>query len=171
MVFLKNVPYPASISLFLSFQYTVDSKQKFNINKFLPMTGFKPWTSGIESDRFTTAHRIFLFTKYFVLPLNEPSLLRTFVLVILLDVLIHFLEYFVTFYFIFLGMDEYKDSTKTQKDIFKTLWCLGGSPGLVVTGGDSWSKGCGFESQHRILDGQVFTFICSKIVMFLKRRK
>ena len=29
----------------------------------------------------------------------------------------------------------------------------GGSPGLVVMGGDSCSKGCGFESWHRILDG------------------
>ena len=30
---------------------------------------------------------------------------------------------------------------------------MGGSPGLVVMGGDSWPKGCGFESQHHILDG------------------
>ena len=30
---------------------------------------------------------------------------------------------------------------------------LGGSPGLVVMGGDTRSKGCGFESQRRILDG------------------
>ena len=29
----------------------------------------------------------------------------------------------------------------------------GGSPGLVVTGGDSCSEGHGFESQHHILDG------------------
>ena len=28
----------------------------------------------------------------------------------------------------------------------------GGSPGLVVMGGDSCSEGCGFESQHCILD-------------------
>ena len=28
--FLKNGPFPASFSLFLSFQYTVDSKQMFN---------------------------------------------------------------------------------------------------------------------------------------------
>ena len=27
------------------------------------------------------------------------------------------------------------------------------TPGLVVMGGDSCSKGCGFESRHRILDG------------------
>ena len=42
--FLKNGPYPASFSLLLSFQYTFDSKQMFNINKFLPMTGFEPRT-------------------------------------------------------------------------------------------------------------------------------
>ena len=36
-----------------SLQYTVDSKQMFNINKLLLMTGFEPWTSGIGSDRST----------------------------------------------------------------------------------------------------------------------
>ena len=30
LVFLKNGPFPSSFSLFLSFQYTVDSKQIFN---------------------------------------------------------------------------------------------------------------------------------------------
>ena len=30
---------------------------------------------------------------------------------------------------------------------------LGGSPGLVVMGGDSYSKGHGFESRRLILDG------------------
>ena len=55
------MPFPASFSLFLSFQYTVDSKQMFNINKFMPMSGFEPQTSGIGSDRSTnwattTAH-------------------------------------------------------------------------------------------------------------------
>ena len=30
---------------------------------------------------------------------------------------------------------------------------MGGSPGLVVMGGDSRSEGRGFESQCRILDG------------------
>ena len=51
--FKKNGPFLASFSLFLSFQYTVDSKQMFDINKFLPMTGFEPWISGIGSDRST----------------------------------------------------------------------------------------------------------------------
>ena len=32
----------------------------------------------------------------------------------------------------------------------------------MVTGGDSCSKDCGFESLHHILDGQFFTFICCK---------
>ena len=39
---------------------------------------------------------------------------------------------------------------------------MGGSPDLVVMGGDSCSKGCGFESQYRILDEQFFTIICCK---------
>ena len=30
---------------------------------------------------------------------------------------------------------------------------MGGSPGLVVKGGDTYLKGWEFESQHRILDG------------------
>ena len=45
---------PGLFSLFSSFQYTVDCKQMFNINnKFLPMTGFEPRTSGIGRDRST----------------------------------------------------------------------------------------------------------------------
>ena len=35
----------------------------------------------------------------------------------------------------------------------------------VVEGRDSRSEGRGFESQHRILDGHFFTYICCKIVM------
>ena len=42
----------------------------------------------------------------------------------------------------------------------KELDC--GSPGLVVMGGDSCFEGCRFESQHRILDGHFFKYICSK---------
>ena len=38
----------------------------------------------------------------------------------------------------------------------------GGSPGLVVMGGDSHSKGHEFESWHRILDGHFFTYIGCK---------
>ena len=37
-----------------------------------------------------------------------------------------------------------------------------GSPGEVVMGGDSCSKGCGFESRHNILDGHFFTYNCCK---------
>ena len=32
----------------------------------------------------------------------------------------------------------------------------------MAMGGDSCSKGCGFESQQQILDGHFFTFKCSK---------
>ena len=39
---------------------------------------------------------------------------------------------------------------------------MGGSPGLVVMRGDSRLEGCGFESQHRILDGHCSTSICCK---------
>ena len=48
----------------------------------------------------------------------------------------------------------------------------GGSPGLVVMGRDSRSKGSGFESQYRILDGHFFTYICCKNCnICLKRTK
>ena len=40
----------------------------------------------------------------------------------------------------------------------------GRSPGVVAKGGDSYSAGRGFESQHCILDGYFFTYICCKIV-------
>ena len=43
----------------------------------------------------------------------------------------------------------------------------GGSLGLVVMGGDSCSKGRGFESQHRILDGHFSHLFVVKIVMFV----
>ena len=53
---------------------------------------------------------------------------------------------------------------------FQTLLNKGGSPGLVVMGGDSRSKGCEFESWHSILDGHIFTFICCKTCnVFLKK--
>ena len=42
---------------------------------------------------------------------------------------------------------------------------LGGSPGLVAMGGDSHSEGRGFESQCRILEGNLFTLICCNIVL------
>ena len=45
---------------------------------------------------------------------------------------------------------------------------MGGSPGLVVMGGDSCHKGCGFESRSCILDGQnIFSHIVVvRIVMY-----
>ena len=39
---------------------------------------------------------------------------------------------------------------------------MGGSPGLVVTGGDSCAQEHEFKSWHHILDGHFFTFICCK---------
>ena len=45
---------------------------------------------------------------------------------------------------------------------FISTYYQGGSPGLVVMGGGSRSKGRGFESRRRILDGHFFTFICCK---------
>ena len=47
---------------------------------------------------------------------------------------------------------------------------LGGSPGLVVMGRDSCSKGRGFESRHRILDGHLSHIFVVKIVMFVLKR-
>ena len=41
----------------------------------------------------------------------------------------------------------------------------GGSPGLVVMGGDSCSKGCGFKSWHCILDGHYSHIFVVKIEM------
>ena len=35
----------------------------------------------------------------------------------------------------------------------------------MVMGRDSRSKGCGFESRHRMLDGHFFTYICCKICL------
>ena len=49
MVCIKN----GTLFYFSSYQYTVDSNQMFDTNKFLPMTGFKLWTSGIGSDHST----------------------------------------------------------------------------------------------------------------------
>ena len=49
---------------------------------------------------------------------------------------------------------------------------MGGSPGLVVMGGGSCSKGCEFKSRHRKLDGHFFIFIrCKNCDVCLKRQK
>ena len=48
----------------------------------------------------------------------------------------------------------------------------GGNTGLVVMGGDSRSKGCEFESQHRILDGHFFiNVLVVKFVMCVEKDK
>ena len=49
----------------------------------------------------------------------------------------------------------------------------GGSPGLVVKGGDSRSKGHGFESQRQILDWyDIFShwFVVKIVLMFVWKR-
>ena len=47
---------------------------------------------------------------------------------------------------------------------------LGRSPGLVVMGRDSRSEGRGFKSQHCILDGNFFTYICCKNLFFFCKK-
>ena len=37
----------------------------------------------------------------------------------------------------------------------------------MVMGGDSYSEGCGFESQHQILDGHFLHLFVVKIVTFV----
>ena len=58
------------------------------------------------------------------------------------------------------ALRTYKHPSTGKVNIFYRV--LGGSPGLVVMGRDSCSKGRGFESQHCILDGHFFTYICCK---------
>ena len=53
-----------------------------------------------------------------------------------------------------------------RKTVNSNLKEVGGSPGLVVIREDSCSKGHGFESRRRVLDGHVFTFICCKNCYF-----
>ena len=55
----------------------------------------------------------------------------------------------------------------SSPNINKSCTIQGGSPGLVVMGRDSRSKGCGFESWHCILDGHFSHIIVVKIVMFV----
>ena len=51
----------------------------------------------------------------------------------------------------------------SKNNIFKNISTVGRlRPRVLVMGGDSCSKGHGFESRHRILDGHVFTYICCK---------
>ena len=58
---------------------------------------------------------------------------------------------------------------------FSTLdfkkWQKGGSPGLVVMGGYSCSKGQEFESQRHILDGHFSHLFVVRIAMFVWKDK
>ena len=47
-----------------------------------------------------------------------------------------------------------------KERVVQTFGIMGGSPGLVVMGGDTCSEGRGFESKHHILYGPFFTFFC-----------
>ena len=49
----------------------------------------------------------------------------------------------------------------------RTFQHVAGSSGLVIMGGDSCSDGCGFKSQHCILDGHFSRAFVVKIVMFV----
>ena len=51
-------------------------------------------------------------------------------------------------------------------NVINKCWHRGGSPGLVVMGNDSCSRGYGFKSQSRILDGHFSHCIVVKVVMF-----
>ena len=44
---------------------------------------------------------------------------------------------------------------------------LGGSPGLVVMGGDSCTEGRGFDSHLHVLDGYISHILVAKNVMFV----
>ena len=71
-------------------------------------------------------------------------------------------------------MDLMFDRQRFKKifSFLKTL-AMGGSPGLVVMGGDSCSEGRGFESRCRILDGHnIFSHIicCKNCNVCLKRQ-
>ena len=49
-----------------------------------------------------------------------------------------------------------------RKSFWQKICRWAGSPGLVVMGRDSFSKGCGFKSLHHIMDGHFFAYICCK---------
>ena len=61
----------------------------------------------------------------------------------------------------FLSLTHY---LSTSVNSYITL--MGGSPGVVVMGGNSGSKGRGVESQHRILDRYFSQIFVIKIAMF-----
>ena len=54
-----------------------------------------------------------------------------------------------------------------EETIIVKMNYTGGSPGLVVMGGDLCSEGRDFESQHHILDGHFSHLFVVKILMFV----
>ena len=68
--------------------------------------------------------------------------------------------------------DDHDDDGREVHDIdqvgeYSFTYFIRRSPGLVVMGGDSCSKGWGFESQRCILDGHFSHLFVVKIVMFV----
>ena len=63
------------------------------------------------------------------------------------------------------GNEDENSIDSIQRGDKETDLVEGGSPGLVFMGGDSSSKGRGFESQRRILDGHFFSVV--KMVLFV----
>ena len=70
-----------------------------------------------------------------------------------------------SYFYLFIGptyLWYYAFNSDTFLLSLQTKFWVGGSPGLVLMGGDSCSKGCGFKLRHCILDGHFFTLICCK---------
>ena len=83
-----------------------------------------------------------------------------------------------TLWYINGGVTSYRTTSQQQQLDLRLMdrlneLVMGGSPGLVVTGGDSSAIGRGFESRHHILDGHdFFTLISYKnCIVCLKRPK
>ena len=67
-------------------------------------------------------------------------------------------------------IDEKRQEMARIREPLVTSVLQGGSPGLVVMGGDSCSKGRDFKSRHRILDGHFFTyFFCKNLYCVLEK--
>ena len=66
-------------------------------------------------------------------------------------------------------LEDYHHSNKHQKlvDEIGNDYSWEVSPCLLVMGGVTCSEGCGFESQHHILDGHFSHIFLLKYVMFV----
>ena len=66
---------------------------------------------------------------------------------------------------LFLSYSQNNDRYSTKFD-YKSINDVDWSPGLVVTGRNSQSEDCGFESRQHVLDGHFFTLFVVKIAIF-----